>query len=409
MTEKLKNVLIVSQYFWPENFRVNELTEYLTNLGYNVAVITSTPNYPEGKVYEDFKKNPSRFSEYKGAQIVRVKQIPRGRNKLQLILNYFSFMFAVIFVNRQKLPLTKIDVVISFLPSPIFPAFSANVLKLRFGICKHFMWVLDLWPETPISLGHVQSPFVAMLLRKFISNIYKNADVIFAQSNSFIPLIKEKSPSGKCIEYLPSWVEDIYFTKVNKKSLKINEDPSRFTILYAGNIGYAQDFETLLTALGVVKKEVNLRMIFVGEGRAIEWLKKEVIQRELSKAVEFYPQQCIEKMPEIFAHADALYLSLRGKKVFEYTIPGKLPTYFAVGKPILASLSGEGAYHIKSSQSGFVSHPGCHQSLAANIKKLFLLEEEYKKKLGENGRKYCERVFVKEVVMKKLLKHLNCQ
>lgn len=394
-------ILIISQYFWPENFKINALAEELCKRGNEVKVLTGLPNYPDGKIFKDFKENTKSYSKFKNICITRVPIISRGQNKLTIIINYISFILSGCIIGFWKLRNEKFDLIFTFQTSPIFvgliSAFFSKLKKI-----PHAMWVLDLWPETLEAVGVLKSKWKLELVRKIVLFIYKRCDIIFVQSKGFLENISQYKLKNKKIIYFPAWADSELIIKecLPAKEIKINK--SLFTIIFAGNIGIAQDFISILKAVKILKlKKIKFRLIIIGEGRMKSWVKKEVEKNKLDDYVKLYKKYDLERMPSFFMHANALLVSLSNKKVFEMTIPGKIQSYLAAGIPIVGIINGEGAQVIKDAKAGFTCNSGEYKKLAQIIIKMTKLKNL--KDYGDNGKEFANLHFNKS----KLIDQLN--
>lgn len=395
-------VLIISQYFWPENFRVNELSEELIKLGHNITVLTGYPNYPKGEIFEDFLNKRTLYREYKGAKIIRVPIIPRKKGRFQLAINYLSFVFNSVLIGYFKLYNKKFDLIFTFQVSPvtvgITSAFFSFVKK-----CPNIIWVLDLWPDTLSAYGFLKKKWQLHILKIFVNWIYSRCDLILAQSNSFLREIKNYSSINNNVIFFPSWGEDNLFKKKNLPAREIKKK-NIFTILFAGNIGEAQDFPNIIKAIKDLKDKgiKDFRILIIGEGSKKTWVKKQIKKLKLDNFFEIYPSYPLDKMPSFIKHADVLLVSLLNKKVFNMTIPGKLQFYLSSGKPIVGMLNGEGSDLINISKSGFTCNSGDYLQLSKIIRKMIKMHPTELKKLGNNGMDYSNKNFLKLELIKKL-------
>ena len=397
-------ILIITQYYWPENFRINEVSEELIKLGHKVYILTGYPNYPKGEIYSEFKKNYKKFSKYKGAVIIRVPILPRKANNLNLALNYISFLLSSIFVGYFKLKGKEFDLIFTCQLSPvtigITSAFFAKIRKI-----PQVFWVQDLWPDTLVALNIMTKNWQINLFKNLVNWIYGRCDLILAQSENILKEIKKYSSVKNNIYYFPTWGESDLFLKIAPPAPEI-KPKDIFTILFAGNIGEAQDFPNLINAVQdmIVNNVINFRIILVGDGSKKEWVKEEVKKLNIEKYFEFYNSYPLERMPSFFRHADALMVSLLNKKVFNMTIPGKIPFYLGSGIPIIGMICGAGAEVIKKSKGGWVCDSGDYLNLSKIIQNIILLEKEELKKIGINGKEYANKEFSKQTLINKLNK-----
>ena len=396
-------LLVVTQYFWPENFRINDLVTELVSRGHEVTVLTGIPNYPDGQVYKDFIERPSDFSFYQGATILRVPMMARGRGALRLVLNYFTFALSASILGPWRLRKHDFDLIFVYEPSPITVGIPAVVLSSIKKI-PISLWVLDLWPETLEAIGVVRKKWILKLIGKLVSWIYKRSDLILAQSKSFIPKISEYTTSHARIEYFPSWSESIF---TDKSILPAEEVPAKlgaFNIVFAGNIGHAQDFPAILSAAELLKGNRDIRWIIVGDGRESEWVRCELNKRNLQSNVLMLGRYPVDRMPSFFLHASALLVSLRDEPVFSMTIPGKLQTYLFAGVPIIAMLNGEGAEIVRDAQAGLTCPAGDYKALANVVLKLSEMSANEREFMGRNGVAIGNKEFCRD----KLICQLEC-
>lgn len=399
-------VLIVSQYFWPENFRVNELAADLLARGHEVTVLTGLPNYPAGEVFPEYAQNPRAFADYKGARVFRVPVIPRGRNRFQLALNYLSFVVFGSIVGPWKLRRRKFDAIFVFLVSPI----TASLPALLIGRLKNApvtLWVLDLWPDTLAAVGVVRSEWVLRWVGWLVSFIYKRSQRILVQSRAFIADVVRRGGAADKVRYFPGWAEQVFDgPAAPSSSSEFDRKDSAFRIVFAGNIGEAQDFPSILTAIETLRSRANVRWVIVGDGRAKPYVAQQVAERGLGDVVSLLDRRPIESMPALFGTADALLVSLRPDPIFSMTIPGKVQSYLAAGVPILAMLDGEGARVIAEAEAGFASPAGDGVALAHQVLRLLDMPASERAEMGARGRAYAAREFNRDTLVAKLEREL---
>ena len=402
-------ILIITQYFWPENFRINEVSEELVKLGHEVYILTGYPNYPKGEIYSEFKKDFKKFTQYKGATIIRVPLLARKKNNLNLALNYISFLVNSIFIGYFKLKGKELDIIFTCQLSPVTIGItSAFFSKIR--DIPQIFWVQDLWPDTLVALKILKKDWQINIFKFVVNWIYSRCDLILAQSKNIQREIENYSSVKDNIDYFPTWGESNLFLKTAQRAPEI-KSKQIFTILFAGNIGEAQDFPNLIRAFQhlILNEEKDFRIILLGDGSKKEWVKSEVKKLNIEKYFEFYDSYPLERMPSFFRHADALLVSLLNKKVFNMTIPGKIPFYLTSGIPIIGMICGEGAEVIKKSKGGVVCESGDYRMLSKIISKMINLDKSTLKKMGENGKKYASSEFSKIKLIIKLNKILMNQ
>lgn len=396
-------LLVVSQYFWPENFRINELVSNLIKRGHSVTVLTGRPNYPQGEVFEEYRQNAAAFAQYHGAEVLRVPLRPRGKGNLRLVLNYWSFVFWGSLLGPWLLRGRSFDAIFVFETSPITSALPALLLR-RLKRAPLAMWVLDLWPDTLSAVGVVRSPRVLGWVGHLVRFIYKRCDRILAQSRAFFPAIERWSDGRDRVRYLPAWAEAVFEGATAEATVAPELTPyrDRFNVMFAGNMGEAQDFPAILDAAESLRERRDIRWLIVGDGRMTDWVRDELTRRGLDERVILLGRFPLERMPGFFAGADALLVSLRAEPIFAMTIPGKVQTYLAAGKPVLGMLDGEGARVIQDAKAGLVCPAGDGRALARQVEALAAMDAVARKRMGEQGRRYCQQEFGRDQVINRL-------
>lgn len=394
-------ILIVSQYFWPENFRINDLATELVGRGHEITVLTGWPNYPEGKIYEDFDKNPQKYANFNGVNIVRVPLAPRGQSALRLMINYFSFIFSASLLGSLKLIGKRYDLIFVCGLSPITVAIPAIFLKF-IKKTPIVLWVLDLWPESLSAVGVVKSKKILDAVGVLVRFIYKNCDLILGQSKSFIHSIGKYCNESEKIKYFPSWSEDLFNNESVVIAPEVETKKDIFNILFSGNIGDAQDFPTILNAAEYLRERSDIRWIIVGDGRMAGWVREQIVKRSLQNNVVMTGRFPLERMPSFFAHADALLVSLKANEIFAMTIPGKVQTYLSSGLPIVGAIDGEGAEVIREAGAGYACKASDAEGLAAAVAKMAALNAEKRDAMGKAGNAYYVAQFEKKLLIDKL-------
>lgn len=399
-------ILVVSQYFWPENFRVNDLVAELVHRGHEVTVLTGEPNYPGGVIFPEFKADPNAYSRYEGADVIRVGLLPRGQGGLRLVLNYFSFVLSASICGPWRLRGRPFDAIFVFEPSPITVGIPAIILKWMKRAPIAF-WVLDLWPQSLEAVGAVRSKFVLSLVDRLVRFVYWQCDAILAQSKSFMEVIGRQIDDASRVVYFPSWAEEAPFGSP-PLAPEVPERPDLFNIVFTGNVGEAQDFGSVLDAAHELRNEL-VRWIIVGDGRKSAWLTEEVERRGLGEQVIMPGRFDLDRMPSFFRHADALLVTLRDEPIFALTIPGKVQTYLAAGIPILAMLNGEGARIVADAGAGLSAPAGDSAGLVAAIRSMIVMTDDERHAMGRRGPACLRRNFDRNTLigqLEKLLKDL---
>lgn len=391
-------ILIVAQNFWPENFRINDLALGLKARGHDVFVLTGLPNYPQGKLFKGYRFIGPYFENWNGIEIHRVPLITRGKSKgMRLILNYLSFALSAALIAPFRFRKYKFDKIFVYQPSPVTLGLPAVLLKIIKGTPIYF-WVTDLWPETLEATGVVKSKFILRQVETLVRFIYKHCRVILVSCRGFTSKIEPLRPSAPII-YWPQWSENFPNTTYSD----VESLPSGFKLLFAGNIGASQAFDILLdAATKLVSLNSEIHWVILGDGRKKQWVEKEVVSRGLEKNFHLLGAKPVESMPRYFSLADGLLVSLKNEPLFSITVPSKIQSYLASGKPIIASLDGEGAELLGNSGAGLVSPAGDSQKLVENILRLYNMSKEDYIEMGAKAKQCFLENFEREKQFSKL-------
>lgn len=395
-------ILVVSQYFWPENFRINDLVLGLAERGHEITVLTGQPNYPAGQFFASYGWGKRTRERYHSIEVIRVPLIPRGPGGgVRLALNYLSFAgFASLFGPlRARGPY---DAIFVFAPSPITVCLPALLIKALRRL-PLILWVQDLWPESLSATGAVTSPAVLDAVKRMVAFIYSRCDLILAQSMAFIPDIVELDAHPERVKYFPNSAESFYQPVVlEPDASERSEVPEGFRIVFAGNIGAAQDFPTILAAAEILKGLEHIHWVILGDGRLASWVADEVVRRGLQGRVHLLGQHPVESMPRYFELADVLLVTLRRDPIFSLTIPSKIQSYLACQKPILAGLDGEGARVVQESGAGLSVPAESPEALASAVMKIYALSEAERADMGRLGRAYFDLHFERSMLTDRL-------
>ena len=395
-------LLIVSQYFWPENFRVNDLAREFSKRGHAVTVLTGLPNYPAGQFSSGYSLRGPYREKYEGVDVIRCPLIPRGGGSgVRLALNYLSF--AVVATVRALLACRKgYDVIFVHEPSPITVGLPAVALTLATRV-PVMLWVLDLWPESVAATQAIRSSRLLCWIERMVRFIYRHCDRILVQSRAFVSHVEQQRVPSEKILYFPSWAEALYETASGRLPLPESVRlPEGFRVMFAGNVGAAQDFDTILTAAERLRLRRDIHWIIVGDGRMLSWVQAEVQRRQLSGTVHLLGRHPLEAMPAFFAQADAMLVTLRREPIFALTIPGKVQSYLASGRPIVAALDGEGARIIQEAGAGIVCPAEHPEALADAVVTLAETPKEARGLMGKRGAEYYATHFNRTVLFDQL-------
>ncbi|OUL88667.1 glycosyltransferase family 4 protein [Paraburkholderia hospita] len=385
------NLLIVSQYFWPESFRINDLARRVSGEGVNVTVLTGQPNYPEGKVFSGYSWWQTNSESHDGMDVLRVPLVPRGPGRaVRLIANYLSFVFGASILGPFLMRRRPIDVIFVYGISPILQAVPAVFLKWLKG-AKLVVWVQDLWPESLEATGFVKNRLALSLVGWVVKWIYNHADSVFVQSEAFIEPVAQFCSRDKIV-YYPNSAEDAVTSASSEPECPIPDLKQCFSVVFAGALGTAQALDVILDAAERLKHDESIRFFLVGHGSRSEWTRGQIEARHLTNIVMAgrYP---VEAMPSVFASASALLVTLTDDPIFSKTVPSKVQSYLAAGRPILGCISGEGARVINAAQAGLTCNAMDVDGLVRSVETLYRMSPDEREALGKNGRRYFENNF----------------
>jgi glycosyltransferase involved in cell wall biosynthesis len=400
-------ILVVSQYFWPEGFRINDLVRSLNERGIEVDVLTGKPNYPEGRIYEGYKAFGCMTESWCGANVFRVPLYPRGENNaIKLAINYLSFIIFGIFFGPWLLRKQKYDVVFVYGLSPILLAIPA-VLIAWLTRKKLIVWVQDLWPQSLAATGYIKSNFLLRCVEVVVRWIYRHTDLLLVQSRAFEGAVSALAP-GKTVVYYPNSVDSSFanMTNLNNKQPAIEALETGFPVVFAGNIGAAQAVECIVEAASLLQDVPEIRFVIFGTGSKWDWLNDQITQKGLTN-IHLAGRFPIEAMPGYLQKAGALLVSLTKEPIFALTVPNKIQAYMASGRPIIASLNGEGARLVRESGSGLSAPAEDPGALAKAILTLYRMPEQERRQIGENGRAYYRAHFEHDMLIDELIGHLE--
>ncbi len=394
-------ILVVCQYYYPEPFRITDICEMLADRGHDVTVLTGLPNYPEGIVDEKYRKGRKRNETKNGVEIIRTYEIGRGKNHLKLFLNYLSFMISA---SIKALFLKEdFDVVFVNQLSPIMMGIPAIIYKKKHKK-KMLLYCLDLWPES-LTIGGIKKGSMVYKLFLYISKfVYKSADKIAVTSGMFKEYFKNTLDiSSIGIEHIPQYAEDLFLSNESKEIINKDKDIlSHF--IFAGNIGEFQSVETIIYAANELKEYSNILFHIIGDGSKLEECKRIVEEFELSNVV-FYGRKPVEEMPKFYEKADAMLITLVNNENISYTLPGKIQSYMAAGKPIIGAINGETRNVIEESQCGFCCEAENYLGLAKII--LEFINSNNKEQMAINSKDYYSKNYSKNKFLDHLEKELT--
>lgn len=395
----MKKILIYTNHFYPESFKINDLAFELAKAGKDITVITGIPNYPTGSFFKGYGFFKNRKESINNLNIIRLPLIARGNgSKFRLLLNYVSFALSAIIHSFYIAFFKRYDVIIVHHTTPIFISIPSIIVK-RIQKIPLIFWNLDLWPEIVVANTGIRHPFFFNNILNLVKWINTHVDVMLIGSKGYEkPMIERNIPKNKII-YFPNWAENIFYdNKYKDLNIPVNM-PNGFNIVYAGNIGNSQDFEHVIKAI-VLTRDEAINWIIVGNGRKFTWLNKEIERLDLTHKVILTGHLAAEFMPALYRKADALFASLVDEPIF--TLPLKITTYLTAGKPILTMMNGEGYQLIKELNCGLSCLAGDYIGLAENAKKLASMSKEELEMIGNNATSYSNQTFNPKVAITKL-------
>ncbi|MBR0599540.1 glycosyltransferase family 4 protein [Sinanaerobacter chloroacetimidivorans] len=411
-------LMVISQYFYPEQFRINDVCFQLAEMGHEVIVLTGLPNYPSGNIFDDYEwdslttksnyspKLKAYLEEINGVEIIRSKLSPRKSGKKNLILNYLSFAYhtSKIAYNLAKKSLESFDKILVFQYSPVTMVLPGIILKRKLKK-PLYLYCFDLWPESIVSAGLPNHGVLYQLIYFLSKWIYKQADKIFISSKNFRTYFQNKLGIYQNIYYLPIYAEAL-FSAVTNTVVKSSEDQeNNINLVFAGNVGEMQSVETIIEAAKHLESCSNIHFHIVGDGSASERCIQ--MAKDLSvKNITFHGRHPLEEMPYFYEMADAFLVTLKKNEFISYTLPGKVQSYMAAGKPLLAAIDGEVSEVIKDAECGLCCPAEDDEGLAEIILE-FAQDKENRRKYGDCSKAYYEKNFSSEAFFSSLISYLQ--
>jgi len=382
-------ILLVTQYFWPEYFIINDLVKSLANQGHTISILTGKPNYPDGKIMEGYQQSGCQTEEFiSGVRIFRAPLRPRGGGDAKsLALNYLSFVWNGVRFFPRAVKDGQFDVILVFCLSPITSVIPAIFLKWR--LKKHLaVWIQDLWPESLSATGFVRSPLLLKIIGYMVEGIYRAADTLLVQSRAFYNPVSRYTSIDKIVYYPNSHRDTLAEPPGSLLDGELLQLLSQFfCVVFAGNLGTAQSVETIIEAARKLQHLAGCKLVLVGSGSMLGWVHKQRDEGKLDNVVlpgRYPPSQ----MTQFFSRAGALLVTLKRNPIFSYTVPSKIQAYLAAGRPIIASLDGEGARVIEEAGAGLTCPAEDASALAAAIETLYKMSPSERERLGHAGREY---------------------
>jgi len=394
-----KKILIVTEYFYPEEFKINEVALEWKKKGYDIDVLTTVPTYPESKIYDGYKNKFFQQENWKDINIYRVKAVTGYKSSLyKKLFKYFAFMISGsivgLFIGK------KYDYIFGFNVGALTAMLPAILLK-KFYNKKTILWIQDIWPDSVCAYGFKINKFSQFFLDSFVKFIYRHTSSFAITSKGFENKIKAYLHKDKQIIYCPNWadnlnkyIDEFNFTNDNKKHLT-----------FAGNIGTVQNLDNIIKSFAMLDDEYisKAQLNIIGNGSGLERLKK-LVKNNKYKNIIFYGRKPRDEMYKYFRASDFLIVSLIDKPIFSLTVPAKIQTYIASNKPILAVLKGDASDIIKDNNLGYSSCPNNIQEIQKIFIEAINTDENQIIQFSKNCEILTKTIFNKEIIIDNLLK-----
>ena len=377
---KKKTVLIVTERFYPEAFRINDLAIAWIKKGYEVKVLTQVPSYPFGRVFKNYKNLIFQTELWNKIKIYRMITITGYKKSLfKKILHYVHY---VIFGSILAFLIGKnIDSVFIYHLGPLTDAIPAIIIKKIFHI-RITIWTLDIWPDAIFAFGIKRTAFREKVLNRFVKYIYKNCDNILVSSQNFtykLKLFTGKNP----IHYIPQWADEVKSESSSKLQNLLFSNEKRFHFTFAGNIGKVQNLDNVIKAFALSKFDNNIQLNFIGDGWNLENIKK-LVKENNYKNIVFWGRKPSSDMNIYYELSDVLVISLISDPILELTVPQKFQAYLFAGKPIYAIINGDVKRMVEEYELGLTADPDNLEDIKKGFEKFVTLDEDRLRNIGDN-------------------------
>jgi len=401
-TRSLK-ILVVCQYYYPEPFRVSDICESLAMMGHDVTVLTGLPNYPEGRVLPEYRHGKRRTESLNGVNIVRCLEIGRGRSRVRLFMNYLSF--AISATLTASFIRKNCDVVFVNQLSPVLMSIPGIAYKNQHHK-KMLLYCLDLWPASLSAGGISEDSSVYRLLRIVSRWIYRSADTVLVTSSMFQDYLESKLDIKDVnMRHVPQYAEDMFIRGDEETSGLASPLGGRmYNFVFAGNVGDVQSVETIVRAANEVRNRTDIGIHIVGDGSKLEACRGLSNELGLTNLV-FHGRRPIEDMPGFYRMADAMLVTMKRDEHLSYTLPGKVQSYMAAGRPILGAIDGETSRIIQMSGCGYACEAEDYRDLARLIVRF--CDDGAKDQMAANALKFYSEHFSKEQFLSTLVEELE--
>lgn len=401
---KKQKILIVSEYFYPEEFKINEIALAWKQKGYEVDILTQTPTYPLGEIFPDYANKWYYKDTYEGMNVYRVKAVAGYRNSLfKKLLKYFVFMSlgSILSLKIGK----KYDYVFGFDVAALTGMVPAILLKKFYGK-KVTLWIQDVWPDSVYAYGFKKTKFLSFILDNFVKFVYKNSSSFAVSGNGFTHKVKNYIDDNQEIKYLPNWADEL------DKSLSPFEFSKdvRVHFTFAGNVGKVQNLDNIIKAFGSLPDEHihKAQLNIIGDGSHCNALQDLVNKNNLINIV-FWGRKPKEEMYKYFASSNFLIVSLVDEPIFSLTVPAKVQTYIAASRPIMAIINGDAADIIRDNNLGYCAKPNDIFEIKETFIKCIDTDTKKIQEFTTNCEYLTNTTFNKEYIVDSLLELLTRQ
>ena len=399
----MKKILIVTECFYPEEFKINEVAIEWKNKGYDVDVLTMVPSYPKSEVFDEYENKWYQKELWNGITIYRVKAVTGYKTSLfKKLLKYFAFMFMGSFVSLKIGK--KYDYIFGFDVGPLTGMIPAIILK-QFYKKTVTLWIQDIWPDSVYAYGFKKSKVMQFFLNNLVKYVYKHTSNFAISAKGFEKKILPYLDSDKEILYAPNWAD--YLNKDLGK-FELGDDNNKTHFTFAGNIGSVQNLENIIDAFGKLNSEYSnkAQLNIIGDGSHLEKLENIVKEKRFENII-FWGRKPREEIYKYLKASDFLIVSLVDKEIFSLTVPAKTQTYIATGKPIFAIIKGEAAEIIKENNLGFVVSPNDIEQIKITFEIAIAQDKNERKVYSKNSEFLTTTVFNRDIIVDNLLKLLK--
>jgi len=397
-----KQILIVSEYFYPEEFKINEVALAWKDKGYHIDVLTQNPTYPTGKIFDGYENKWYTKDVYQGINIYRLKAVTGYKSSLfKKLLKYFSFMTLGSLVSLKMGK--KYDYVFGFDIAALTGMTPAVVLS-KFYDKPVTLWIQDVWPDSVYAYGFKKTKILSFILDGFVKFVYKNTSNFAVSGKGFIDKVKQYTTNDQPIEYLPNWADELH---QHPSSFCFSQHP-KIHFTFAGNVGKVQNLDNIIKVFGELEQEYleQAQLNIIGDGSYLQTLQK-IVETSNYKNIVFWGRKPRDEMYKYFQASNFLILSLIDKPIFSLTVPAKTQTYIAANKPIIAIITGDTADIIKDNQLGYVAYPNNLDAIHAVFIEAIDTPEKTIQTFTKNCAYLTETTFNKDKIIDSLLELLT--